>query len=143
MSEQEIVRQICSYLEQRKDVLFWVQESHGTFDPRRKIFRRKVGYQRTGVADIQVKLMVLGLPIDVQLEVKSKTGQKTLSQMKFEHDVRSFGGFYFVVRSALDAIKALNEVKKEAIRRASLSLPSLREPEPDHADQASKTALAK
>ena len=107
--ESEIKREICDYLALRRDLFFWVQESQGTFDPRKKIFRKKNSkYQKNGVPDINVFMKFHTWPlVYVGLEVKRKKGVQTPSQLEFEIDFKKFGGFYFVIRSSEDARKAL------------------------------------
>ena len=110
--EGAIKKAICQYLERCQDIFFWVQESQGTFDTRRKIFRKKNSkYQRNGVPDINVFLKYGKIVFYVGLEVKSETGKQTKSQIDFESDFKEFGGFYFIVRSPEDAQKAVNAAR--------------------------------
>lgn len=107
--EGQIKNQICEYLSLRKDVFFWVQESQGTFDSKRGIFRKKNSkYQMNGIPDILCMVKIGTLPpIFVGLEVKSKKGSQTDSQKQFEKAYKSFGGPYFVVRSPEETKDAL------------------------------------
>lgn len=107
--EGAIKKSICDYLSFRQDVFFWVQESQGTFDPRTRRFRKKNSeYQRNGIPDILLCLKILNFPpVLLGLEVKTKSNKQTDSQIKFEKDYKSFGGFYFVVRSIDDVQQAL------------------------------------
>ena len=108
----------------RSDIMFYVQESQGTFDPARKIFRaKKSRFQRNGLPDIHLTYSIKQIPIDVGLEVKTKSGRQSDSQKIFERDVLDVHGFYFIVRSVEDVINALNKVKAEVedrIKRAGL-----------------------
>ena len=62
-----------------------------------------------GMADIAV--IYKGL--SVWLEVKRPKGKQTQAQFEFQHAVERAGGFYFIVKSVEDALKAINEVKKQ------------------------------
>lgn len=117
---------ICEYLALRRDVFFWVQESVGQWDAKRKIFRKKKSrFQRNGVADIQLKMLVARLPIDVQLEVKAPgNNDQSESQETFEADLQRFGGFYYVVRSVEDTTAALAEVRATVLQRITDNSPS-------------------
>ena len=109
-----VKKSICEYLDFRRDVLFWVQESQGTFDPRTKSFRKKKSkYQRNGIADIFVLLRVQNFPpVYIALEVKAGSNKQSESQIKMEKDLKAFGSFYFVVRTPEQAAHAITLVKK-------------------------------
>ena len=62
-----------------------------------------------GVADIYVQLMVLGIPVGVWLEVKSKTGRLSKHQKEFEKLVP----LYYVCRSIEDAAHAIDDARNE------------------------------
>lgn len=106
-----IKRQICEYLELRSDIFFWNQESIGQFNKKRGIFlKKKSRFQKNGVPDIICLIRVGTLPpIMIGLEVKSPKGKQTESQMEFERDYKTFGGFYYVVRSPAEASRALSD----------------------------------
>lgn len=110
-----IKNNICAYLAIRKDCFFWVQESQGTYDPKKKIFRaKKSKYQRNGIPDIILNLKYHPKlpPTMIGFEVKDIGKKQTDSQVQFEKDYTNFTGYYFVVRSCKDAIDAINLVKK-------------------------------
>lgn len=117
-TEGNVKRQICDYLSTRPDCFFWVQESQGTYDRASGKFRKKLSkYQKNGVADIQLKIMILGAPVDVQIEVKSDKGRQSIKQKIFQKQVEFFGGFYFVARSVHDVILAIQSVKEKIAAR--------------------------
>ena len=62
-----------------------------------------------GMADIAV--IYKGL--SVWLEVKTSKGKQSQAQFEFQHAVERAGGFYFIVKSVEDSVKAINEVKKQ------------------------------
>ena len=102
-----IKRAICDYLSTKKDVFFWVNESVGIFDPRRKIFLKKNSkYQIKGVSDILG--IWEGQPIAI--EVKSEKGRVSPDQKIFLERFKKEGGIAFVARSVEDAMKVF-EVK--------------------------------
>lgn len=111
--EGQIKNNICEYLSYRRDCFFWVQESQGTFDPKTKRFRKKKSkFQRNGIPDIILNFKFMSYPpVMVGLEVKDIGKKQTESQIIFEKDYKSFGGFYFVVRSIEDTKHALNLVE--------------------------------
>lgn len=119
--EGQIKSQICDYLSLRRDVFFWVQESQGTFDSKRGVFRKKNSkYQMNGIPDILCMVKVGTLPpIFVGLEVKSAKGSQTESQKQFEKTYKAFGGIYFVVRSPEETQEAL----KKAITQIKGQIP--------------------
>lgn len=118
--ERLIQRAICDYLALRpREIFFWVQDTKGTFDPRtgRYLPKASVPYARTGVADIQVKYLVAGIPVDVQFEVKTPSNDVNTNQLVFSSEFGQWGGFYFVVRSIDDAISALASVRAKVVDR--------------------------
>jgi len=110
--ESAIKKQICEALEMfASSLIFWVQESQGGWDPTRKVFRKKNSrFQKKGIADIQGILFVKSIPVYIALEVKSQKGQLTESQKIHKQELESKGGFYFVVRSPQEALKAIQSV---------------------------------
>ncbi len=122
--EGAVKRQICEYLACRQDVFFWMQESVGTFDPRLGIFLKKNSkFQKNGIPDIILLFKVSTLPpIFVGFEVKYGRNGQSDSQIEFEKDLKSFGGFYFVVRSVDQvkwALKRTEEIIRSKIPRTS------------------------
>lgn len=122
-----IVKQaICEYLEATNHE-FWLQESQGTFDPRRKIFLKKNSpYQINGVADIPVLLEYNDLPYTVWLEVKkpkvkgvSSAGVQSDSQKGFQDKVERKKGFYYVVHSIEEVQAALDDAYKQMVLRVN------------------------
>lgn len=131
--EGQAKKAICDYLDMRRDLLFWVQESQGTWDPRVGRFRKKSSkHQRRGVADINVMMLVARLPIAVQLEVKrpeikaigQTRGRLSKHQVKMQHAVQAFGGFYFEVSSIDEAAAALARVRATVLEIMRTQQPS-------------------
>jgi hypothetical protein len=60
-----------------------------------------------GVADLYVQLMVLGIPVGVWLEVKSKTGRLS----KHQKDFGKLVPLYYVCRSIDDAAHAIEDAR--------------------------------
>jgi hypothetical protein len=110
--EGAIKRSICEYLGRRQDVLFWIQESQGTYDTKIQRFRKKNSkYQLNGIADITVLIKYGNMPaFYVGLEVKSPQGKQTDSQKNFEKLIKSINSFYYVVRSIEETRLALIDV---------------------------------
>lgn len=115
--EGSVKNSICSYLEFRRDVFFWSQESVGQWDKKKKLFRKKNSkYQRNGIPDILCMIRVGTLPpIFIGLEVKAGKNKQTESQIQFEKDYKQFGGLYFVVRNVEETKNAL-EISIKAIK---------------------------
>lgn len=114
MLENEVKKQICTYLEHFQNqgkLIFWVTDTTGTYDSVKKTFRRRNSrHQRNGIPDIICLIKVLGIPLFVGLEVKTKTGKQTDSQKEFEASIEyTFGkGYYFVVRD-IDGVRSILE----------------------------------
>ena len=70
-----------------------------------------------GMADIHAEFMVGGIPVSVWLEVKTKIGKLSPHQKVFRDGVKSYGGFYFVVRSIDDVHEAFNKVFDSSFKR--------------------------
>ncbi len=114
MTPEGIIKNnICAYLAVRRDCFFWVQESIGVWDQKLKRYRKKRSkYQKNGVPDIILQFKYLDYPpVFVGLEVKDKGKKQTETQVEFEKELKTFGGFYFVVYSAQDAVRALDLVQ--------------------------------
>lgn len=95
-----IKRQICDYLNLFSDrCFFWVTQSHGVWDQKRKIFLNMRGrYQIKGVSDIMG--IWDGKPLAI--EVKTKTGKLSDHQKIFLAKFQDYGGIAFVARSVED-----------------------------------------
>ncbi|HLN19159.1 MAG TPA: VRR-NUC domain-containing protein [Patescibacteria group bacterium] len=101
-SEIKIQREICEWLEER-GVFFWRNNSVGLFDPFMNRYRKKGRFEIIGISDI---LAVIGGRF-VAIEVKSKTGKPTPSQLIFMDKVNKSGGLAFVARSVEEVEKEL------------------------------------
>jgi len=66
-----------------------------------------------GVADLYCQLMVLGIPVGVWLEVKSRNGRLSKHQKDFEKLVP----LYYVVRSIDDAAAAIDDARKQIMEK--------------------------
>ena len=82
-------------------------------------FRRSTNL---GMSDIHAEFMIGGIPVSVWLEVKTTTGQLSSNQKQFRDGARSYGGFYFVVRSIDDVIEAFNDVFRSALSQLSTKI---------------------
>ena len=76
-----------------------------------------------GMADIHATLIVGGIPVSVWLEVKTKKGRISENQKEFNEVIKSFGGFYYVVRSIEDVELALAEVRQETLQNIKHYIP--------------------
>ena len=79
-------------------------------------FRRSTNL---GMSDIRAEFMIGGIPVSVWLEVKTSTGKLTSNQKQFRDGARSYGGFYFVVRSIDDVLEAFDSVFKTTYSKLS------------------------
>ena len=70
-----------------------------------------------GMSDIHAEFMIGGIPVSVWLEVKTSTGKLSSNQKQFRDGARSYGGFYFVVRSIDDVHEAFNKVFDSTFKR--------------------------
>ena len=77
-------------------------------------FRRSTNL---GMSDIHAEFMIGGIPVSVWLEVKTSTGKLSSNQNQFRDGARSYGGFYFVVRSIDDVHEAFNKVFDSTFKR--------------------------
>ena len=82
-------------------------------------FRRSTNL---GMSDIHAEFMIGGIPVSVWLEVKTTTGQLSSNQKQFRDGARSYGGFYFVVRSIDDVLEAFDDVFSSAISQLNLKI---------------------
>lgn len=72
-----------------------------------------------GMADIHAEFLINGMPVSVWLEVKTKTGKLSHHQKVFRDGVKSYGGFYFIVRSIDDVLEAFDSVFKTTYSKLS------------------------
>ena len=70
-----------------------------------------------GMADVHAEFMIGGIPVSVWLEVKSETGKLSSNQKHFRDRARSYGGFYFVVRSIEGLHEAFDSVRFTTLKR--------------------------
>lgn len=120
--EGRIKQAICEYLFFRRDVFLYLTPSVGIYDQKTKRYRRKNGkFDKKGVPDIQVILKVKGIPVSVGMEVKTLKGEQSADQRMFEAQMDAFGAWYFVVRSVLDADRALAMVYQDTVNKIKLA----------------------
>ena len=75
-------------------------------------FRRS---PNVGMADLHLTVSVSDIPVSVWFEVKSGKGRQSKNQKAFENRILAFGGWYFIVRSIDDCIKAVEEIRAHTI----------------------------
>lgn len=104
--EGQIKYDICEWLSLQPRCFFYVTQSQGIWDPRRRCFRKNNGkYNRKGVSDIAG--IWQGRPL--YIEVKAPKGTVRQEQLEFIEEVHSHGGIAFVARSVQDVIEGLFE----------------------------------
>ena len=74
------------------------------------------------MSDIHAEFMINGMPVSVWLEVKTSTGKLSSNQKLFRDGVKSYGGFYFVVRSIDDVLEAFDDVFRSALSQLSTKI---------------------
>jgi len=76
-----------------------------------------------GMADIHATVLVGDIPVSVWLEVKTKKGRISENQKAFNEVIKSYGGFYYVVRSIEDVELVLAEVKQKTLQNIKHYVP--------------------
>ena len=76
-----------------------------------------------GMADIHATVLVGDIPVSVWLEVKTKKGRISENQKAFNDVIKSYGGFYYVVRSIEDVELVLAEVKQKTLQNIKHYVP--------------------
>ena len=76
-----------------------------------------------GMADIHATVPVGDIPVSVWLEVKTKKGRISENQKAFNEVIKSYGGFYYVVRSIEDVELVLAEVKQKTLQNIKHYVP--------------------
>ena len=133
LTEKQIQNMIIRYLEWRKDIFFWRQNS-GSFTEKAKSVLSKIINSTPGLSSaIKARIVgsfyrqighydcasVKGLPdiIVIQngkfigLEVKTKTGRQRETQKKVQSKIERVGGEYYIVRSVDDVKEILDKNK--------------------------------
>lgn len=102
--EKIIENSILEYLAHRNIFSFKVK-SQGTFDPKKKEFRRPSKYYKRGTADI------LGIyeGVPLAIEVKSEKGRLSIHQKIFLQEFKNNGGIAIVAKSLEDVERGLRE----------------------------------
>ena len=104
MKEKAIENQILSFLKWL-GFLCWKQETQGTYDPIKKIYRRKNSVHRmVGISDI---LAVDRMGRVIAIEVKSAKGRVSPDQKAFLERINQTNGIGFVARSVDDVEREL------------------------------------
>jgi len=76
-----------------------------------------------GMADIHATVLVGDIPVSVWLEVKTKKGRISENQKAFNEVIKSYGGFYYVVRSIEDVELVLAEVRQKTLQNIKHYVP--------------------
>lgn len=107
MNEVSIKRDICDYLARLPACFFWIQSVS-------KIPGRcsRSKYQRNGIPDICG--MILGTPL--YIEVKTKVGIVSASQLDFLAQASRCGAIAFVARSLTDVVSTLSPLVNAKFR---------------------------
>jgi len=99
---------IFSFLSSCSEFTGFVVVNAATYDPSRKIYRKKTGVgHRLGVSDI------IGLwnGTFIAIEVKTQTGRISEHQEFFMKDVVAHGGLAFVVRSVDEVVDLVRSIR--------------------------------
>jgi len=114
MTPEGIVKkQVCEYLDLIRPhiIHFWIQESVGIWDEKKRTFRKKNSkYQINGIADIC--MVYRGLPVYFECKAPGSSRMSDAQKM-FCKRITEVGAYYFVVRCLEDAIKAIFEINKD------------------------------
>ncbi len=70
-----------------------------------------------GLPDAHVDIVVDGLPISVWIEFKNEKGRLSPNQKAVMEKIKTYGGFYFVIRSIDEMERAIKEVNHEVRER--------------------------
>ena len=99
MNESALKKHIFTLLSYHKEFFGWVETTTGSWDPKKKCFRTRLGTgMRRGVADV----MGLWLGRGLALEIKTDKGRLSDAQILFLNDFRKAGGIAAVLRSLVD-----------------------------------------
>lgn len=99
--EKEIQNSICEYLEYRRGILFWRQNTNPIFDKQTGKPRKMPKFSINGIPDI---IVVKGGKF-IGLEVKRPKGKQSIDQIDFQMKLQDAGGEYHVVTSIDDVVK--------------------------------------
>jgi hypothetical protein len=107
--EKHVQNAILNFLSLHR-VFVWPNKTQGTFDPKKKVFRRPTSrHWINGVADI---LGVTPKGRIIAIEVKRPGERPSDAQKEFLFDVSNRGGVAFVATSIEDVEQKLNELKE-------------------------------
>lgn len=123
MTEQQIQAAILATLGARPDVRLWRQNA-GMAVPLEELKRAQrngrkpvpVRYGVNGCGDLSGVLMVSGLGIRLEVEVKAANGRQSDDQKRFQAMIERFGGIYILARSVEEALEQLTRARRR-IRR--------------------------
>jgi hypothetical protein len=99
LSEKEIQKQVCEYLN-AKDYFFFRNNNTPIFDPTRKVFRKMPKFALKGVSDI---ILIKNKKVYF-IEIKTNRGTLSKDQIHFKTLCEKNGVNYFVARSVDDVI---------------------------------------
>lgn len=107
-SEKSIEKEILQYLNIRPNWFAFKINCTGTYDPTKKVFRKKSSYSINGISDI----IAVYKGLIVCLEVKTPKGRLSENQKIFLEKIQKYGGAAYVVRSIADAKRICEEVEQ-------------------------------
>lgn len=128
-SEKEIQNVILSWLNYQPMVIALQINTTGVFDPRTKKYRRPGRFVLAGTPDILISYTVLGVPVFIGMEVKSRRGIQSPDQKAFQARIEALGSYYFMVRSLEDAKTVMLHVKLQTMDRVLKKVSDLQKPE--------------
>lgn len=100
MSETDIQRTVCEYLE-RRGHFFSRINNVPIFDQKRKVMRKMPKYSLKGFPDI----LVLWNGFPIFLEIKTKIGRQSVEQKDFQKRCEAQGIEYYIIREILEVKK--------------------------------------
>ena len=112
-AERQIQNAVLDWLGYQKYITALPYDNKGGFDPNRGVFRTRGRHYIKGVADIVAWFKSGHI---VFIEVKTLTGNLSISQKEFRRICESSGAFYIIVRSVDDVIAQIEHIKDHLIK---------------------------
>ena len=109
IKESSIQKSILSWGNANRILMHRINVIGTPYIRHRKTYYRPA--QNTGMADILCIHLIENIPVNVWLEVKTKTGKLSPSQIAFKNTIEAYSGYYFIVRSIEDVESALKQVE--------------------------------
>lgn len=92
-TEQDVQNLILDYLNRQSDFFAWRNNNHAVYDPVKKVFRKKVGFDIKGVSDILGIYMPHGVFIAIEAKEPAATfASVTPEQRSFITKINHMGG---------------------------------------------------